>query len=70
MDIAGTGSLHPESADAGGQTADSSDTPGVTQGIPQIYQHLPWLAGLALGILAVGLVVLYRTSPVRSPYGN
>jgi hypothetical protein len=40
------------------------------QSPPFIYQHLYWLVGLALGILALGLVVLYRTSPVRSPYGN
>ena len=71
VDIAGTGTLHPPeaSADSGAPAADP-DAPSVTQGLPQIYQHLRWLAGIALGILAVGLVVLYRTSPVRSPYGN
>jgi plastocyanin len=65
VDIAGTGTLHPPEPEA-----PDNDSPPVTTGDPQIYKHLPWLAGLALGILAVGLVVLYRTSPVRSPYGN
>jgi plastocyanin len=65
VDITGTGTLHPPEA----ETPDN-DSPPVTTGDPQIYKHLPWLVGLALGILAVGLVVLYRTSPVRSPYGN
>jgi hypothetical protein len=71
VDIAGTGTLHPPdaSADAGG-TGTDPDAPSVTQGLPQVYKHLPWLVGIALGILALGLVVLYRTSPVRSPYGN
>lgn len=67
FDIAGTGSLHPETQAA---TPDSGDTPAVVQSTPQIYQHLKWLVSIALGILALGLVVLYRTSPVRSPYGN
>jgi hypothetical protein len=29
-----------------------------------------WLLGLALAILAVGLLYLYTTSPVRAPYAN
>ena len=68
VNIAGVGTLRPPTVDA--PSGDSSDSPPVTQAMPQIYDHLPWLAGLALGILAIGLVVLYRTSPVRSPYGN
>ena len=69
VDIAGTGSLRPpETTDSA--SAPDPDSPSIVQGLPQIYQHLPWLAGIALGILAIGLVVLYRTSPVRSPYGN
>ncbi len=67
VQIAGTGSLHPPDTAA---AADGSDSPPVTQGPPQIYKYLAWLVGLAFGILAVGLLVLYRTSPVRSPYGN
>jgi hypothetical protein len=64
FDIAGTGALHK--ADASGNAADTSDSPQVTEGAPQIYAHLPWLAGLALAILAIGLVVLFRSSPVQS----
>jgi plastocyanin len=70
VDIAGTGSLHPEADSGTGDAGSNPDSPSVTQAMPQIYQHLPWLVGLALGILAVGLLVLYRTSPVRAPYGN
>jgi hypothetical protein len=65
VEVAGTGSLR-----AGEEAApsDENDSPPVTEGRPQIYKHLPWLIALALSILAVGFVVLFRTSPVRSPY--
>jgi hypothetical protein len=63
FDIAGTGSLHQPEADTG----DDSDRPQVTEGNPPIYAHLGWLLMLAFGILGVGLVFLFRTSPVRSP---
>ncbi|MBV8807914.1 MAG: hypothetical protein JO033_04500 [Acidobacteriaceae bacterium] len=68
FDVKGTGSLH-----AGGEAAnspDTSDEPPLTEGKPQIYTHLPWLLALAGGILGVGLIVLYRSSPVRSPSGK
>lgn len=68
VDIAGTGSLHNDNDQAAQQ--DDSDSPQVTEGQPRIYAHLPWLLALAFCILGVGLVVLYRTSPVRSPYGK
>jgi hypothetical protein len=68
FDIAGIGTLHPPEAEATGPA--EGDSPPIVQAPPFIYQHLYWLVGLALGILALGLVVLYRTSPVRSPYGN
>lgn len=64
FDIAGTGALR---GDQGNQAVDTSDQPQVTQGNPPIYAHLLWLVGLALGVLAVGLLVLFRTSPVESP---
>jgi hypothetical protein len=63
FDIAGTGTLHHDDANA---AADSSDSPQVTEGAPPIYAHLSWLAGLALGILFIGLIVLFRSSPVQS----
>jgi len=65
-DISGVGSLRPPEA----TEADQSDSPQVTEGQPQVYRHMGWLLGLALSILAVGLVFLYTTSPVRAPYGK
>ena len=67
VNIAGTGALRQ--ADQSGPV-DSSDQPQVTEGPPQIYRHLVWLVALAFAVLAVGLAVLFRSSPVRSPYGN
>ena len=66
-DITGIGSLHSNDDT---NAADSSDSPQVTEGEPQIYAHLGWLVALALSILGVGLIVLFRSSPVRSPYGK
>jgi len=66
FDISGTGSLHSNDESAG----DNSDSPQVTEGKPQIYAHLGWLLGLAFSILAVGLIVLFRSSPVQSPSGR
>lgn len=66
FEIAGTGSLHQQ--DTGQQ--DDADRPQITEGNPPIYSHLGWLAGFAFAILGVGLVVLFRNSPVRSPYGK
>jgi len=64
--ITGVGSLRtPEAA-----TPDQNDSPPVTEGQPQIYQHMGWLLGLMLAILAVGLVFLYTNSPVRAPYSK
>jgi hypothetical protein len=65
-DIAGVGSLRGPEATA----PDQSDSPQVTEGQPQIYRHMGWLLGLALAILAVGLVFLFLNSPVRAPYGK
>jgi hypothetical protein len=67
VDVAGTGSLRGAD-DSGSQ--DDSDSPKVTEGRPQIYAHLPWLLVLAFSILAVGFLALFRSSPVRSPYGK
>ena len=47
---------------------EQNDSPPVTEGKPQMYGHLGSLIVLAFCILAVGLVILYRNSPVRSPY--
>jgi hypothetical protein len=65
VDIAGTGSLHQDNS-----SSDNSDEPQITEGKPPIYTHRNLLIALALAILAVGVVVLYRTSPVRAPQGK
>jgi hypothetical protein len=67
VDVSGTGSLRNGDDSAG---TDTSDQPQVTQGQPQIYKHLPWLIALAFAVLGVGLVMLFRSSPVQSPYGR
>jgi hypothetical protein len=63
VDVTGNGSFH-----SGDQTnsADEGETPPVTEGKPQIYAHLGSLILVAFCILGVGLIVLYRSSPVRS----
>lgn len=67
-DITGTGTLRQ--ADTKTAASDNSDQPPVTQGPPQIYRHMLWLVALAFATLAVGLVVLFRSSPVRSPHAE
>jgi hypothetical protein len=67
-EITGTGAFRSAESDA--SAADDSDSPEVTQGQPPIYRHMMWLVGLAFGILGVGFVVLFRSSPVRSPYAK
>jgi hypothetical protein len=62
VDIAGTGSLHQEDS-----SSEDSDAPQITEGKPPIYAHRNLLIALALAILAIGVVMLYRTSPVRAP---
>jgi hypothetical protein len=66
VDIGGMGSLRGDQA----ETPDSSEEASIVEGRPKIYNHLGWLLGLAFGVLGLGLLVLYRTSPVRSPYGK
>lgn len=59
VDITGTGSLRtPEDTGA----VDTSGSPQVVEGAPRIYQHLFWLLGLVLAILATGLILLFRTT--------
>jgi hypothetical protein len=64
VDIAGTGSLNAAGDDATPKSEDES--PPITDGQPKIYEHLGWLLGFALGILGIGLIALYRSSPVRT----
>ncbi len=69
LNVTGTGSLHAGD-DTNAGTGDDSDAPPVTEGRPRIYTHLPWLVALAFSVLGVGLIVLFRSSPVRPPYGK
>ncbi len=66
--VSGVGSLNGNAdADAG---QDTSDEPKIIEGKPQIYAHLGWLVALAFSVLGVGLIFLYRSSPVRSVSGK
>ncbi|MBV9759836.1 MAG: hypothetical protein JO340_04660 [Acidobacteriaceae bacterium] len=65
VEVAGRGSLR---GDDQASAADGNESPSITQGQPRIYRHLPWLLALALSILAAGFAILFRSSPVRSPY--
>jgi hypothetical protein len=62
VDISGFGTLH--GGNEAGQV-DTSDSPEVTEGKPPVYAHLPIMVALAFSILGVGLLLLYRTSPVK-----
>ena len=67
VDVTGTGSLRTSGDET---SAEDGDQPQVTEGKPQIYSHRGWLLALAFSILGIGLIVLFRSSPVRSPYGK
>jgi hypothetical protein len=66
-DITGVGALRTPT---NGPTADTSEAPQPVEAPPQIYRHMGWLLGFALSILTVGLIFLFRSSPVRSPYAK
>lgn len=59
--VSGSGSLSQTSRDQS-----DGDVPQVEQKNPPVYAHLGWLMGLGLGILALGLSLLYRSSPVQA----
>jgi hypothetical protein len=62
INVTGVGSLGQSGAEA---SADDADMPKVEQKDPPIYHHLGWLVGLALGTMLIGILLLYRSSPVR-----
>jgi hypothetical protein len=66
VDVAGTGSLRK----GGDSSADTGESPPVREARPQIYAHLTLLMVLAFSILGVGLIMLFRTSPVHSLRGK
>jgi hypothetical protein len=62
VDVTGFGSLHAgEDANA----VDTSESPQLTEGLPHIYSHMAWMVVLAFAILGVGLVMLFKASPVK-----
>jgi len=63
VDVQGMGSLRGGDDAAG---TDTSDAPQIEAVKPPVYRYLPALIGLALGILGLGLLILYRSSPVRA----
>jgi hypothetical protein len=68
VDVAGFGSLHR--GEDSSSSDDDSESPKLTEARPRIYAHLAWLLALAMSILAVGFIALFRSSPMRSPYGK
>jgi hypothetical protein len=67
VNITGTGALHNT---AESNSADTSDSPQVTEGKPQIYHHLRLLVVLAFSILGIGLIMLYRTKTGKTGTGK
>jgi hypothetical protein len=63
VNITGTGALHNPAESA---SADTSDSPQVTEGRPQIYNHLTLLLVLAFSILGIGLIMLFRTKTAKT----
>jgi hypothetical protein len=68
FDIAGTGSLRGNQQEGSGAPAvDTSDSPQVTESNPPVYAHLGWLVALGFAVLAIGLLILFRSSPAELP---
>lgn len=64
VQVEGSGSLQP--SDAPGTAASSGEDtgqPGIEEVKPRIYDSLYWILGIAFATLALGSVVLYRSSP-------
>ncbi len=71
FDIAGVGSLHNGGDNAAAANSpDEGESSQIAEGDPRIYAHLGWLLGLAFGILALGTIVLFRSSPVQQSSGR
>lgn len=62
VNITGTGALHNT---AESNSADTSDSPQVTEGRPQIYNHLVLLVVLAFSILGIGLIMLFKSGAIK-----
>ena len=64
VEVAGTGSLSPQAEASSGGDEDNG-APGIQEVKPRIYDRLYWVLGIAFATLALGGVVLYRSSPKR-----
>lgn len=64
--VEGVGSLQAaqESASSSSDDGDDGGSPKPMAGQARIYERLPWVLGLAFGILALGGTLLYRRSSV------
>jgi hypothetical protein len=61
VQVQGSGSLR---ASAPADNSDAQDSgPGIEQIMPKAWDNMRWILGLALGILALGFVLLYRAQP-------
>jgi hypothetical protein len=56
-----TGAAEPSPADAVADSGDQSGAPQIQEIMPRLYTKVGPILGLALGILALGFVLLYRT---------
>ncbi len=59
VEIQGTGSLAASSEDTSGSGEDNGE-PKIEEIQPRLYNHMGWILGIALGILGLGLLLLYR----------
>lgn len=65
--VEGVGSLQTQQESASSSSSDSQEdggSPKPQAGEARIYERLPWVLGLAFGILALGGTLLYRRSSV------
>jgi hypothetical protein len=62
VQVEGTGSLQGAEA---AQSNNDSGQPTIQQVKPRIYERLYWILGMAFAILALGSVLLYRSTPAR-----
>jgi hypothetical protein len=63
LGIEGTGSLQAASGGDSQPSEEDGGPPKERAGPPRIYDRLPWVLGLAFGILGVGGALLYRRGP-------
>ncbi len=67
--ISGAGSMTSEGAD--GSQQDENGAPGITQVNPRLYSQLPVVIALAVAVLLLGFVILYRaTKSANAPKGK